>query len=246
MAGRVVAEMMPMWPQGSSPDYVEARIELARAERELRDRIEEIAAARRRLPPGAVVTDHELAEGPLDLTRDDGVRSPRLSELFGEHDTLFVYHLMFHPDDDSACPMCSMWVDGFHGVLHHLTRHTAVAVIGKAPLPKLRAWGRRRGWSGLRLLSSHGTTFNAEMAAEYPDGGQRPMASVFVRDGASVRHFYTLPANFLDDTQRGMDLLSPVWNVLDLLPGGRGDWYPDNSYGRIAALSPGTATPPER
>ena len=210
--------MMPMWPEGAPPDYVEARIELARAERVLRDRIEEIAAARRRLPLGALVTDHLLAEGPFDMTRDDDVRMTRISELFGEHDTLFMYHLMFHPDDDSACPMCSMWLDGFHGVAHHLERHASFAVVAKAPLPKLRAWSRRRGWSAcdcFRAYRDH---------VQRGDGGgvcgrcQRPMASVFVRDGARVRHFYTIPANFLDDTQRSMDLLSPVWNVLDLLP----------------------------
>jgi predicted dithiol-disulfide oxidoreductase (DUF899 family) len=183
----------------------------------------EVARKRRALPQGAADANNELSEGVT------------LLDLFGDHDTQLVYHLMFHPDDDSACPMCSMWVDGFHGVRHHLQQHTAMAVVGKAPLPKLRAWARRRGWSGLRILSSYGTSFNADLAAEYADGGQRPMASVFVRDGADVRHFYSLPANFHDDTQRGIDLLSPVWNVLDLLPGGRGDWYPDNSYGRPAS-----------
>ena len=28
-----------------------------------------------------------------------------------------------------------------------------------------------------------------------------------------------------DIPERGIDLLSPVWNVLDLTPEGRGDWY---------------------
>jgi predicted dithiol-disulfide oxidoreductase (DUF899 family) len=56
------------------------------------------------------------------------------------------------------------------------------------------------------------------------------MISVFRAGGDQVRHFYTLPANFLDDAPRGIDLLSPVWNILDLLPTGRGDWYPDNTY----------------
>jgi predicted dithiol-disulfide oxidoreductase (DUF899 family) len=224
------SDMVPMWPVGASEEYVSARVELAKAERILRDQVEEVAAARRRMPEGPVMDDYVLAEGPADLSADEPVRATPLRELFGSHDTLFVYHLMFHPDDDEACPMCSMWVDGFHGVSRHLAQHTAVAVVAKAPLPKLRAWARRRGWDGLRILSSHGTTFNADLRAETPDGGQRPMASVFVRDGELVRHFYTLPANFLDDTERGIDPLSPVWNVLDLLPGGRGDWYAGNSY----------------
>jgi predicted dithiol-disulfide oxidoreductase (DUF899 family) len=223
-------DIPPMWPVGASDKYIAARIELAKAERTLRDQIEQVAAARRTLPEGALVQDYALAEVPTDLEQDAPVRTVRLSELFGEHDTLFIYHLMYHPDDDEACPMCSLWVDGFHGVSHHLTQHMAVAVIGKAPLPKLRAWAHRRGWDGLRIVSSYGSTFNADVHAEQPNGDQRPMASVFVRNNGQIRHCYTLPANFIDDAERGMDLLSPVWNILDLLPTGRGDWYAANSY----------------
>ena len=29
---------------------------------------------------------------------------------------------------------------------------------------------------------------------------------------------------------RGVDLLSPVWNLFDLLPSGRGDWMPGRDY----------------
>jgi predicted dithiol-disulfide oxidoreductase (DUF899 family) len=220
---------LPMWPQGASPEYVAARLQLAEAERKLRDQIEVVAAARRALPAGTVVRDYVLAEGPRDLSVEQPVRATRLSELFGEHGTLFVYHLMFHPDADEACPMCSMWVDGFHGVSRHLAQHTAFAVVAKAPLPKLRAWARRRGWDGLRILSSHGTSFNADLRAEHPNGDQRPMVSVF-KDAGLIRHFYTLPASFLDNAERGIDQLSPVWGVLDLLPTGRRDWYAGNAY----------------
>lgn len=223
-------DALPMWPVGASAEYIAARIELAKAERTLRDQVEKVAAGRRMLPEGTLIKDYGLAEGPKDLGLDEPVRTTRLSELFGDHDTLFVYHLMYHPDDDEACSMCSMWVDGFHGVSHHLAQNMAFAVIGKAPLSKLRAWARRRGWDGLRILSGYGTTFNADLNAEHPNEDQRPMASTFVRDGGQVRHFYTLPANFIDNAERGIDLLSPVWNVLDLLPTGRGDWYAANSY----------------
>lgn len=33
-----------------------------------------------------------------------------------------------------------------------------------------------------------------------------------------------------DIDQRGIDLLSPVWNLLDLTPQGRDDWYPGLDY----------------
>jgi predicted dithiol-disulfide oxidoreductase (DUF899 family) len=216
----------PTWPVGASPEYIAARTRLAEAERVLRDQIEAVAAARRELPEGAVLDDYALTEGPD--------RTTRLSELFDERGTLVVYHLMFHPDEDEACPMCSMWVDGFHGVVHHLTRHAPFAVVAKAPLAKLQVWARRRGWDGLRVLSSYGTTFNADLHAEHPDGEQRPMISVFTRTDGVIRHFYSLPASFPDGAERGIDLLSPVWNVLDLLPTGRGEWYAANSYSRAS------------
>ena len=33
-----------------------------------------------------------------------------------------------------------------------------------------------------------------------------------------------------DINQRGIDLLTPVYNMLDLTPGGRDDWYAELSY----------------
>lgn len=122
-------DVLPMWPVGASAEYIAARIELAKAERTLRDQVEEVAAARRRLPESALIQDYALTEGPRDLGLDEPVRMTRLSELFGDHDTLFVYHLMYHPDDDEACSMCSMWVDGLHGVSHHLAQHMALSLI---------------------------------------------------------------------------------------------------------------------
>ena len=66
---------------------------------------------------------------------------------------------------------------------------------------------------------------------ETDSGAQLPGLSVFVKDADnSVRHYYTVSAIMGDDHYRGMDLLTPVWNMLDLLPGGRGDWFPSLDY----------------
>jgi predicted dithiol-disulfide oxidoreductase (DUF899 family) len=219
-----------LWPDAASAEYVKARLDLHAAEQALRDQVEEVARMRRALPEGPVMPDYALTEGPRALDADEPAHQVRLIDLLGDHDALVVYHLMFHPDDDQACPSCSMWVDGLHGVSHHIDRNAALAVIGKAPLDKLRRWGRHRGWTGLRLVSSHGTTFNADVHAEAAGGGQWPAVSVFARAGDQVRHVLTQTADFPDRTGRGIDLLSPVWNVLDLLPAGRGEWLPDNTY----------------
>jgi len=226
----VDGELPRMWPDDASENYRDARLALLDAEVALRDQIEAVAAQRRALPPGPAMPDYELSEGPIDLTTDAPSTTVGLADLFGDHDELIVYHLMFHPDDDAACPMCSMWVDGLHGVSHHIARRAGLAIIAKAPIHKLRAWGRHRGWHGLRLVSAYGTSFTTDLGTEGSRGGQSPAVSVFARHQEQVRHVYTQHADFPDGRGRGIDLLSPVWHLWDLLPSGRGDWYPDNAY----------------
>jgi len=195
--------------------------ELLREEIALKDHVERVAAQRRALPMPA----------PLDveytLTAADGT-AVSLASLFGDKDDLFVYHLMFAEDDDAACRMCSMWVDGFNAVAKHVRERAAFVVVAKAPIAKLRAWAQRRGWSDIPVLSSHGTTFNKDMHVEDADGDQLPAISVFRRTSDGIHLFYQKPAHLDDDNNRGIDLLSPVWNLLDLTHDGRGDWLPSN------------------
>jgi predicted dithiol-disulfide oxidoreductase (DUF899 family) len=79
-------------------------------------------------------------------------------------------------------------------------------------------------------VSSYGSAFNADLPVETARGGQWPAVSVFSRDGNQVRHVLTESADFPDGNGRGIDLLSPAWKVSDLLPTGRGEWLPDNTY----------------
>lgn len=219
----------PLWARSADGDYRAARQTLAAAEIALRDQVEAVAAQRRALPPGPLVPNYQLTEGSLDLTAPGAsTRSVTLADLFGERDELIVYHLMFHPDDDAACAACSMFVDGLHGVSHHILRRAALAVVGKAPIDKLRAWGRLRGWQGLRIVSAYGTTFTNDLGTEGPLGGQFPAFSVFARSIDGIRHTYIGSADFPDGSPRGMDLMSPVWNVFDLLPSGRGNKEPES------------------
>ena len=97
----------------------------------------------------------------------------------------------------------------------------------KAPIAKLRAWARGRGWKNIRLLSSHGTTFNRDFRVEDKREDQVPAISVFTKDkDGTVRHFYQKFAELDAKHNRGIDLLTPVWNLFDLLPSGRGEYLP--------------------
>ncbi|MER7013622.1 DUF899 family protein [Saccharopolyspora sp. NPDC000359] len=214
-------------PAGADEQYRRARIELLSKERALREQAEEVAAARRALPPGPVLGDYRFTEEPEPGRR----REVRLADLFGEHRTLVIYHLMYPRSAAEACPMCSMWVDGLQGVHRHLAQHTALAVVADAAPADLRAWGVARGWRDQRLLSCGGTTFNRDLGAETAAGDPRPALSVLVAEGEDVRFSYTVHASFPQvGAERGIDLMSPVWQVLDLLPQGRGGWYAGNDY----------------
>jgi predicted dithiol-disulfide oxidoreductase (DUF899 family) len=55
-----------------------------------------------------------------------------LSDLFGERDTLLVYHFMYGTNWDEGCPSCSMWLDGLNGVAAHIRQNMAFAVVARA------------------------------------------------------------------------------------------------------------------
>ena len=177
-----------------------------------------------------VDTDYCFREGPKDLADNDPDHyfGTHLSELFtADRNTLIVQHLMFSPDSAAACPMCSMWADGFNAVARHVEQRASFVVVARTQLDKLRAWGRDRGWDRLRLLSSDDNSFNADFGVELAPDRQLPALSVFRcgSDGNFV-HCYTTEGSLVERHHRAMDLFTPVWNLLDLLPEGRGDWMP--------------------
>jgi len=217
-----------------SPEYIVHREKLRQAEIDLMRQREEVAELRRQLPAGSPVADYVFAEGPQRLSDgDDPVRSVRLSDLFTEPGrSLVIYHFMYGKAQISPCPMCTAWIDGFNGVARHMTQNVDVAVAAAADLATLRAYARTRGWDNLRLLSCGDSTFKYDLLSEEADGTQDSTVSVFTLDSdGSPRHRYTAhPRMSGAIDQRGIDLLSPIWHVLDLTPQGRGDWYAGLDY----------------
>jgi predicted dithiol-disulfide oxidoreductase (DUF899 family) len=56
---------------------------------------------------------------------------------------------------------------------------------------------------------------------------------VFTRDAdGALRHFYSAHSRMAEEIgQRGIDLMTPVYNFLDLTPPGRVDWHASLDYG---------------
>jgi predicted dithiol-disulfide oxidoreductase (DUF899 family) len=220
-----------------SPAYRAARDELLRAEQDLARRVWDVAAMRKKLPPGgAVPADYAFEEGAADLFADAPARRVKLSELFpAGKDTLVLYSFMYGPDMEQPCPMCSSLLDGLNGTAVHAAQRVGFAVVAKSPIARVRAWARERAWRNLRLLSSAGTTYNSDYHGEDAQGDQLPALNVFVRRDGRVQHFYNAEMLYAPAAEGAeachVDLLWPLWNLLDLTPEGRGeDWYPALTY----------------
>src|SRR5437763_14966763 len=110
----------------------------------------------------------------------------RLSELFGEREYLFVIHNM-----GEACPACTMWADGFNGVLPHLENRAAFVVSSPDDPPTQRAFAAARGWR-FRMVSHGGTNFAADMGYRGADGCL-PGISVLRRAGDRIYRISDAP-----------------------------------------------------
>ena len=193
----------------------------------MRRQVEKVAALRRSLPAGG-----EVAE---DYAFDSERGKVRLSQLFERGATLVAYSFMYGPKMQRACPMCTAMLDGLNGNAQHIGQRTNLVVIAKSPLERILAYARERGWLNLRLLSSAGNNYNRDYHGETADGSQMPMLNVFVKNGGKLRHFFGTELLYAGEEKgqnaRHVDLIWPLWNLLDFTPEGRGaDWYPKLSY----------------
>jgi predicted dithiol-disulfide oxidoreductase (DUF899 family) len=236
---------------GESAEYRAARNRLLEQEIELRRAMEEVAVARRRLPPGGVVPEDYVFQG---RGADGSPTDVRLSELFAPgKDSLVIYSMMFPRDPgdgrrgpeggqtallplaDGPCPSCAALLDQLDGAAEHASQRINLAVVAKAPLLRILTFAKERGWRRLRLLSSAGTTYNRDYFGETAGGHQRPILNVFRRDEATVRHFWGSELLYAP-TDPGQDprhvgTIEPLWNLCDLTPAGRGiDWDEQLSY----------------
>jgi predicted dithiol-disulfide oxidoreductase (DUF899 family) len=224
---------------GESEDYRRARNRLVEAESELRRAIEHVAAERRALPLGGLVPDDYRFEQAADGSE------VLFSELFDEgKDTLVIYSFMFPrysgdtrpgpaegktarlPLAETPCASCTSILDSLDGAAPHLAQRLNLVVVAKSDPDRIRTFAHDRGWRHLRLLSSRNNTYNRDYNAETPTGEQMPMLNVFVRDGERFRHTWASELMYAprDEGMEGrhVDSIWPIWNVLDVIPEGRG------------------------
>jgi len=205
-------------------EWVAARKNLLRKEKEFMRLRDELSRERRELPWEKVQKEY-IFDGPAG--------KQKLSDLFGKHSQLIVYHFMFGPGWKEGCPSCSFLADGFDGSAIHLAhRDVSFVVVSRATMPEIEAFKNRMGWQ-FQWVSSFGNDFNHDYhvsftpeerakgkvyynydMTEFP-AEEAPGMSVFYKNKpGEIFHTYSSYA-------RGLDPMLVTYQWLDLTPKGR-------------------------
>jgi predicted dithiol-disulfide oxidoreductase (DUF899 family) len=112
-----------------SAEYRQARNSLLAEEIELRRHLWRVAELRRDLPPGGEIPQDYCFDGPEGPVT--------LSQLFCDHDTLIVYSMMYGPQRDQGCPMCSSMLDAWDGEARHIEQRVALAVVARSRIERI-------------------------------------------------------------------------------------------------------------
>ncbi len=223
----------------SRDEWLAERKKLLGHEKEATKQRDRVNAERRRLP--MVKIDKEYT-----FDGSDGPRS--LLDLFDGRRQLIVYHFMFDPEWDKGCPGCTGFVDALGDLSMLSERDTSMVLISRAPLAKLEAYKKERGWS-MPWLSSYGSDFNydfhvtldeavapveynfrdkAELEAREEETyflkGEQHGLSVFFRLDDDIFHTYSAYA-------RGVEGLTDAYSLLDVTPYGRQEDWEDSPSG---------------
>ncbi len=149
---------------GTREEWLAARLELLKAEKELTHRSDDVARQRQELPWVRI-------DKAYRFETDEG--SASLADLFRGRSQLLVYHYMFGPDYTAGCATCSTIADGFNGFAVHLANHdVTLSAVSRAPLAKLQAYKRRMEWT-FPWASSFGDDFNFDFSVGFTEEQQR-------------------------------------------------------------------------
>jgi predicted dithiol-disulfide oxidoreductase (DUF899 family) len=206
--------------------WLEARLDLLAAEKDLTRRSDDVARLRRQLPWVKIDKSYSFDAPGGRLT---------LGDLFDARRQLLVQHFMLAPGWEQGCSSCSYMADHTDGMTVHLAnRGVTMVAISRAPLAEIERFRRRMGWQ-FPWVSSYGTDFNYDFCVSFtPDeiakgkidynfgqwfltGEEWPGISVFNKDGAGdVFHTYSTYG-------RGVEVMMGTYRLLDLTPTGRGE-----------------------
>ncbi len=154
------------------------------------------------------------APEPVDdyqFVTHDG-RQISIEEMFGHHDDLILVHNM-----GRDCPYCTMWADGFNGLVSHIEDRAAFAVCSPDGPEVQRRFATARAWS-FEMVSPVDGTFIEDMG--FVDGDRYlPGMSTFYRDDETI---YRVARRRFGPH----DEFCAAWNMFEVLRDGVDGWAP--------------------
>ena len=179
---------------------------------ELERRIGELIAelhALQKENPGAPVANYTFETMAGEAT---------LLDLFGNRDRLLAIHNM-----GQGCRYCTLWADGFNGLLPHLESALAVVLLSKDQPETQRRFANARGWR-FQLASHGGGKYIREQSVMDGDDNY-PGAVVYERDADTILRKNACVFG-------PGDIYCLMWTLLGLAGLGEEDWTPQFTYWR--------------
>lgn len=217
----------------SHNEWLKARTEFLKREKEFTHAREDMAQSLRELPWEKVEKEYVFYGENGNVT---------LAELFAGWSQLIIYHFMFAPGWEEGCHGCSFMADHIDGPNLHLRHHDVTLMcVSRAPYSKLAAYKKRMGWQ-FPWVSSQGSDFNYDFGVSFTkeqlekgelpynytiftekkyQSEELPGLSVFYKD-ASGQVFHTYSTY-----TRGLDRFLGTYQFLDVTPLGRNETGPN-------------------
>jgi predicted dithiol-disulfide oxidoreductase (DUF899 family) len=162
-------------------------------------------------------TSEKLSEEVHDYDfLDSENKKVNLSKLFGKKKDLILIHNM-----GKTCPYCTMWADGFNGLLPHLEDRATFVVSSPDGPATQKEFADSRRWK-FKMVSTKGTSFAKDMGFE-KDGMPQPGVSVFYKDGDKI-------IRVGQDIFGPGDRYCPTFPLFDLLKDGTNNWQAKFKY----------------
>ena len=189
-------------------DQTTIKNEIDRLEAELLEKQKRLSDLRGKLPPEEI---------PNYVLKGSNGKKVKLSEMFDDKEDLIVIHNM-----GKSCSYCTLWADGFNGVLQHLESRAAFVVVSPDPPEVQAAFAQNRGWQ-FKMYSSEGSTFTEDMGFKRGNGWLPGVSTFYKKTDDKI--FHISKANFGPG-----DSFCASWHLFDLLANGVNDWQPAFKY----------------
>jgi len=139
-----------------------------------------------------------------------------LLDLFADKNKLLVIHNM-----GQGCRFCTLWADGFNGLLQHLESAMSVVLVSKDAPEIQRTFANSRGW-GFRLASHGGGDYIREQTV-MKGANNMPGAVVYERKGDQI---YRKSGSVFGPG----DIYCAMWSLLGMAGLGEEEWTPQYRY----------------